>query len=425
MEKVLRIMATAVLKRHNPIVIGITGSVGKTSAKEAIYLVLSKKFKVRKSEKNYNNEIGIPLTIIGAESGGRSILRWIAVFVKWLVIVIFHIKYPEIIILELGIDRPGDMDYLTSFVKPSMGVVTNISSSHIEFFGSLEKIAKEKGVLIEKLPTNGIAILNVDDQNVIDMQKRTKANIITYGFSEEAMLRADMITYNYDDNQKPEGISFKLEYEGNNIPVRLRHILAPHQIYSAMTAIALGSTFKINILEAALALEEFRSPQGRMNLVSGIKNTNIIDDTYNASPVSTLAALEVLEKLGSRRKIAVLGDMLELGEETEAGHRQVGKKVAEIDADIFITVGKRMEKAAREVAKIGFPEKKILSFDSPEKAGRKVQELMMEGDLILVKGSQGMRMEKIVEEIMAEPQKSDDLLCRQSKDWKKIEFSNP
>ncbi|KKU54700.1 MAG: UDP-N-acetylmuramoyl-tripeptide-D-alanyl-D-alanine ligase [Candidatus Moranbacteria bacterium GW2011_GWE1_49_15] len=425
LEKILRFMATAVLRRHKPLVIGITGSVGKTSAKEAIFLVLSKKFPVRKNEKNYNNEVGIPLTIIGAESGGRSLLRWLGVFLKWAYVVAFHVKYPKIIIVELGIDRPGDMEYLTSFVKPSIGVVTNVSGSHLEFFGSLEKIAREKGRLVESLPQHGFAILNADDHNVLDMQRRTKSNVITYGFSEKASVRADMIVYNYDDNQRPEGISFKLDYDGNVIPVRLRHILAPHQIYSALAAIAIGTTFKINLIDATMALENFHSPQGRMNLIEGIKNTHVIDDTYNASPVSTLAALEVLDALGAKRKIAVLGDMLELGGEEEKGHRSVGAKVQEMDADIFVAVGKRMKKAVDEIKGAGFLEKKIFAFDDPESAGRKVQEIMREGDLVLVKGSQGMRMEKIVEEIMAEPLDAEKLLCRQSADWKKIKFNNP
>lgn len=425
LEMVLRLMATVVLKRHKPIVVGITGSVGKTSAKEAIYLVLSTKFRVRKSEKNYNNEIGIPLTIIGTETGGRSLLLWLGVFLKWVWVVIFEVSYPEIIIVELGIDRPGDMEYLTSFVQPSLAVVTNVSSSHIEFFGSLEKIAKEKGVLVEKLPASGFAILNADDENVLEMQKNTKAGILTYGFSEKADLRADRIVYNYDDNQRPDGISFKLEHEGNNIPVRLRHILAPHQIYSALSAIALGITFKINLLEAAVALEDFRSPQGRMNLLPGIKNTYLIDDTYNASPVSTSAALEVLDILGAKRKLVVLGDMLELGGESEKGHRQIVKKVLETNVDLLFTVGKRMKEAVRESAGAGIIERKIFVFDDPETAGRKVQELMREGDLVLIKGSQGMRMEKIVEEVMAQPQRAGELLCRQSKDWKKMKFTNP
>lgn len=425
LETILRLMAVAVLKRHKPVVIGITGSVGKTSAKEAIFVVLSGKLKVRKSEKNYNNEIGIPLTIIGAETGGSSIFLWLGVFLKWLYVIIFDFGYPKIIIVELGIDRQGDMKYLTSFVKPTIGVVTNVSSSHIEFFGSIEKIAKEKGMLVENLSQHGVAILNADDENVIEMQKRTKGSVITYGFSEKANVRADRIAYNYDDNQKPDGISFKLDYEGNNIPVRLRHILAPHQIYSALAAVVVGMIFKVNLLDAAMALEEFHAPVSRMNLLGGIKNTNIIDDSYNASPISTLAALDVLGALGAQRKVVVLGDMLELGDETEKGHRQVGRKVAQIKADIFVAVGKRMEKATDELKKSGFPEKNIYIFDNPEIAGRYAQELMREGDLVLIKGSQGMRMEKIVEEVMAEPLRREELLCRQSKDWRKKPFVKP
>jgi len=424
LETVLRLMASAVLRRHNPIVIGITGSVGKTSAKEAVYAVLSKKFEVRRNEKNYNNEVGIPLTIIGAETGGRSLVLWLGVFLKWIWTLTFETRYPKMIILELGIDRPGDMQYLTSFIKPSIGIVTNVSSSHIEFFGSIEKIAKEKGVLVENLPQNDFAILNADDENVLGMEKRTKADVITYGFSEKAQVRAETVIYNYDDNQKPEGISFKLDCDGSNVPVRLRNILAPHQIYSALAAVAVGTVFKVNLIEAASALEDFRSPQGRMNLLSGIKNTYLIDDTYNASPVSVAAALDVLGKLGAKRKIAVLGDMLELGNEEEYGHLSILEKAKEAEVDILIVVGKRMKKAIGEM-KSGFFDEKLFAFDNPESAGLKVQELMREGDLVLVKGSQGMRMEKVVKEIMGEPMRAEEVLCRQSKDWKKKLFSRP
>jgi len=421
LEIVLRWMAVAVLKRCQPTIIGITGSVGKTSTKEAIFSVLSKKFNVRKSEKNYNNEVGIPLTILGSESGGGSYLLWLGVFIKWLGVICFPRKFPEIIIVELGVDHPGDMEYLTSFIKPIIGVVTNVSGSHLEFFGSVEKISKEKGVLIDRLPVGGKAILNMDDENVAEMQKRTKADVITYGFSKKAQLNADMIVYNYDDNQKPAGISFKLEYDGSSVPVRLPYIFAPHQVYAALAAIAVGLDFKMSLLDAVVALEDFHSPVGRMNLLAGIKNTYIIDDTYNASPFSVSAALEVLEKLGAQRKVAVLGDMLELGSESEKSHIQLIEKVLDMGVEKIILVGRRMEKAIKN----NFLQNDILVFVNPEIAGYKLQEIMHEGDLILVKGSQGMRMEKVVEEIMAEPQRAFELLCRQNRDWKKREFVEP
>ncbi|EKE16205.1 MAG: hypothetical protein ACD_11C00027G0005 [uncultured bacterium] len=425
LETVLRLMASLVLKRHKPIIVGITGSVGKTSAKEAVYCVLSEKFNVRRNEKNYNNEIGIPLTIIGAESGGKSFLKWIGVFLKWICVVIFDFKYPEILVIELGVDRPGDMQYLTSFIHPTIGIVTNISSSHIEFFGEIEKISKEKGFLIENLLKGGTAILNADDENVLQMQKRTANKIIFYGFSDNADIRAERVGYNYNDNQKPEGISFKLNYEGRSIPVRLRNILAPYQIYSALSAIAVGIVFKMNLVEASVALEKLHSPCGRMNLIDGIKNTYIIDDTYNASPLSTGAALDVMGVIGAKRRIVVLGDMLELGNETEKGHRQVGGKIFEIKADVFVAVGRRMNFAVKKLISLGYLEKNIFVFENPEIAVEKVRKILEEGDIVLVKGSQGMRMEKIVEGIMADPNQAENVLCRQNREWKKKPFIIP
>lgn len=425
LEKILKAMATAVLKRRRPIVIGITGSVGKTSAKEAVFCALSSKFNVRKNEKNYNNEIGIPLTIIGAETGGRSILKWAVVFLRWTQACFFEENYPEMIVVELGVDRPGDMKYLTSFTKPFVGIVTNVSGSHMEYFGSLEKISKEKGILVEKLPEKGFAILNADDSNVSRMLERTKASVITYGFTQESSIRALNFSYAYDDNGKPDGISLKVEGEGKSIPMRLRHILAPHQAYAVLSAIAVATAFKMNMLDAINSLQDFYSPPGRMNLIGGIKNSYIIDDTYNASPVSTLAALETFGKLGAKRKIAVLGDMLELGDEEENGHREVGKKIFEIKADFFIAVGDRMKKAVEEMVSLGFAKENIFVFDDPEKAARKLQEMMHEGDLVLIKGSQGMRMEKVVEEVMADPLNAQNILCRQNIEWKKKTFRKP
>ncbi len=426
LEAILRKMARAILKKHQPTVIGITGSLGKTSTKEAAYLVLSKKFRVRKNEKNYNNEVGIPLTIIGALSGEGSLWKWIGVFGKWFWVFFFQKDYPEIVILELGVDHPGDMEYLTDFLQPKIGVVTNISSSHLEFFGSLDKIAKEKGVLVEKIPAGGSVLLNIDDEKVANMQKRSKAgNLISFGFSQKAQLQADRVVYNYDDNQRPDGISFKLNHEGKNIPVRLKHILAPHQVYAALVAMGLGTIFKINVLESAVSLEDFFSPPGRLNLLSGIKNTFLIDDTYNASPTSTLAALEVLQNLAAPRKMAVLGDMLELGQESEAGHQKVVEKISDMGVDIFIAVGKRMETAVKKVLGENFDREKVWIFADPMVAGLKAQELMKQGDLVLIKGSQGMRMEKVTEEIMGEPEKVENLLCRQSREWRKRPFTRP
>lgn len=425
LEYILRLMVRLVLIKYKPKIIGITGSVGKTSAKEAVYAVISKRFSVRKNEKNYNNEIGIPLTIIGAETGGRSIGKWLLIGFKWLRMVVWRGSYPEILILELGVDRPGDMEYLLSFVKPDIGIVTNISSSHIEFFGSLEGIAEEKGKLIESLGSEGFAILNADDELVSKMAQRTKSQVIMFGFSGAAKVHADRISYLYDEKGKPEGLSFKLSNDGSSLPIRLRHVLAAHQVNAALAGISAGIALKINLVDCAQGLESLTLPLGRLNIIEGIKNSIIIDDTYNASPTSTSAAIDVLGELKAKRKVVVLGDMLELGSEMEKGHLEIAKKIEEIDVDIALFVGKRMALAYEYFRNKKQSQLETYHFSDPMSAGLKVQEIIKEGDVVLIKGSQGMRMEKVVEEIIAQPQKASELICRQSDDWKKKPFIEP
>ena len=416
-------MAIVVLKRHKPKIVAITGSVGKTSARAAIFAVLSAKYKVRENKKNYNNEIGIPLTIIGGESGGKNILKWIWIFLKWLFVIVFPM-YPEILVFELGVDRPDDMKYFMSFVHPMVGVITNVSLSHIEFFKTVENIAKEKRILVESLTPNGYAVLNADDELVMEMVNRTKAQVLKYGLNENATVNASNPIYNYEKN-KPEGISFKLNYDGKNVPIRLKNILASHYVYAALAAVSVGTIFKINLVDIAKALEPLRAPIGRLNLLDGINGSYIIDDTYNASPISTMAALNVLGQLEAKRKIAVLGDMLELGDQTELAHREVGKKIFSAKVDIFIAVGRRMQYAIEQLIAFGFPSANILHFDDPSSAAEKVSQIVREGDFVLVKGSQGLRMEKVVEKIIVDPSQAKNLLCRQNKEWKKIPFMKP
>lgn len=424
LEKMLRGMAVLVLKKYKPLIVGITGSVGKTSAKEAIYLVLSSKYRVRKNEKNYNNEIGIPLTIIGAESGNRSIFKWLKIIFKWISLIIFPYKYPEILVLEMGVDRPGDMKYLSSFIPLDSAVMTNVSSSHLEYFRNIEHIAKEKGKIIESLSENGTAILNIDDERAMSRKGKTKAKVLTFGFSEKAQVRAREISFGFKEDIK-EGINFKLDYKGKIIPVRLRHIYATHQIYAALAAAAVGITYKVNLIDIASALENYFSPAGRMNLIPGINGSYIFDDSYNASPASTEAALEVVSEFPAKRKIAVLGDMLELGREMEDGYRKVAQKIFDLKIDSFFGIGERMEMAVKELMKLGYPAKNIYYFENHELAVTKLKSEMRLGDLILVKGSQGMRMEKIVEEIMAQPGKASEWLCRQNKEWKEKPYVKP
>jgi len=424
LQRLLKTMAVLVLKKYNPRIVSITGSVGKTSTKEAVFAVLSGKFRVRRNEKNYNNEIGLPLTIIGADSGHGSIIGWLNVFLKWIFILIFPIEYPEILVLEMGADRPGDIKYFTSFIASEAGIVTDISSSHMEFFKDLKMVAKEKGALVNELGPEKLAVINADNGYVFELKDQIMAKVVAYGFSEKAEMKATDAAFLYAEGGKKEikGLSFKLNFQGTTIPVRLNNILAKHLVYPVLAAAAVGTWFGLNLVEIGTALENFSLPFGRMNLIEGIKNTSIIDDTYNSSPISALAALETLGEINAGRKIAVLGDMLELGAQTEPGHRKVAKKFLEIKGNIFFAVGQKMQFAVSELEKNNFSKNNIFFFRNPMEAGKKLQEIIAEGDLILVKGSQGMRMEKIVEEVMAKPQKAGELLCRQNQEWKAIPF---
>jgi UDP-N-acetylmuramoyl-tripeptide--D-alanyl-D-alanine ligase len=427
LENLLRWFAVLILKKYNPRIIGITGSVGKTSAKEAVYTVLAARFRVRKNEKNYNNEIGLPLTIIGAEAGESSLVKWAGVFLKALGVLLFPVEYPEVLVLEMGADRPGDIRYLTSFIKCELAIITEISGSHLEFFKSIDKVAEEKWTLVESLPANGTAIVNVDNVRIAklrSLKKYEKTNFLTFGFSASADVQAADVFYSYAENEKDnrreiKGIGFKLSHKGTTLPVRFNHILAEHNVYAALAGISAGLVFKLNLVDISAAIENFSMPPGRMNLVAGLRDSVIIDDTYNSSPVSAAAALEVLKNIKARRRIAVMGDMLELGPDTESGHWAVAQKFLEIKkGDIFFAVGIRMKFAASELEKHNLAPERLFVFDDPMSAGKKLKEIIQEGDLVLVKGSQGMRMEKVVEEVMAQPEKAAIYLCRQNKSWR-------
>lgn len=424
LEVKLRFFTKAVLARYNPEVVAVTGSVGKTSTKEAIYTVLATTFKVRRNLKNYNNEIGIPLSIIGVEAGGKSIFRWFSVFLKASHLLVTKDKnYPKILILEMGADHPGDIKYLTDFVPVNVGVVTAVAPVHLEFFKTLAGVAKEKEVLVESLPTNGYAVLNADDNLVLGMKNRTKAKVLTFGFSPQADLAASNISISQQLNQRGiaeiKGMNFKVKYQGKTLPVFLPKVLAKHLILSVLAAMVVGIIFEINLLKIIEAIKTFEPPKGRMHLILGIKNTLIIDDTYNSSPLAAKKALYQLGQInvGSHKKYAVLGDMLELGSFSEQAHEEVGEAVVEYGTDYLITVGEMSRDIVRGAVQAGMPKDKCFNFKDNLEAGKFLQQRISEGDLILVKGSQGMRMEKTVKEIMAEPQKAVELLVRQEKEW--------
>lgn len=417
---IVETLAKIYLWRFRPQIIGVTGNVGKTSAKEAIGLVVGRIRRVRIGGGNLNNEVGLPFNIISGladeyyESGG-SLAFGIKAFFK-AIFGFFSSSYPEVLVLEYGADRPGDIKRLAAKYKPHIGVVTAIGQVpvHVEYFSGPEGVAKEKGRLVEALLPSDVAVLNFDDLAVLEMKEKTKAKVFTYGFGEGANIKISnfqLLIF----NEKPEGVGFKVNYNESFVPFRLSGSLGQSQGYAAAAAAAVGAIYGMNMVDISEALTEYHGPKGRLKILQGIKNSTIIDDTYNASPLSTHLALETLRDLPGGRKIAILGDMLELGKYTIDSHRETGNIVGSF-INLLVCVGLRAKFIA-EGAFNQMPAENIYKFETSEEAKLKVKELIREGDLVLVKGSQGMRMEKIVSEIMAEPDKSKNLLVRQSKKW--------
>lgn len=410
-QSILKILSKLILTKYQPDVIGITGSVGKTSTKMAVQIVLQKDFRVRASQKSYNTETGVPLTVIGSTNPGRNILGWLGVILKALSLIIWQDKsYPNILILEMAADHPGDIEYLVKFAKPKIGVITSIGPTHLEFFKSVKNVALEKEKMITHLDEKSFAILNNDDPLVAKLRNKTRANILTYGLKENSMLQASQI---YIDNEKAD-LNFKLTYEDTSVPVNLVNVLGKPTLYSILVAAAVGLIHGLSLEEISARLKDYQPLPGRLNLLPGIKHTQIIDDSYNSSPLAAQAALEILVHLKcSGDKFAVLGDMLELGAKTEKLHQEVGQQVASLGIDYLIAVGECSTDTAIAAVEYGMNEDRVFTFDNSTNAGRFIQDRIQQGDLILVKGSRGIKTEKIVKEIMAEPQRAGEVLVGQ------------
>ncbi len=420
LEQILASLAKRIIVKYKPKVIGITGSIGKTSTKEAIFAVLQKHFRARQTDKNYNNEIGLPLTIIGVETGGRSLFKWLGIVLKAMrLLIVKDYSYPEVLILEMGADKPGDIDYLVNIAPCDIGVVTKVAPVHIEFFGTIEKIANEKRQIVAHIGKDGFAILNGDDELVRGMEKNLKAQVLTFGYNENLSVRAIDLEYQSEAGDLT-GAKFKVLAGGSAVPVFLPRVIGQHQTYSALAATAVGVALGLNLVEISEGLRNYMAPKGRMNLIEGIHNALIIDDTYNSSPDAAMAAVKSVAnlKIGQvNRRLAVLGDMLELGEISESAHEELGATVAENGYNILIAVGQFRASLAKGAKQKGM--ENVFEFENSVQAGEVLKTMVEENDIILVKGSQGARMEKVVKNIMAKPGEATDLLVRQSGKWLK------
>ena len=415
---ILQLESRLVLLRYKPKIIAITGSVGKTSTKDAVYAVLASATFVRKSEKSYNSEIGLPLTILGLENAWNNPAKWAQNICKGLWLSLVPHPYPKWLVLEVGVGKPGDMKRTASWLKTDVVIFTAIGETpaHIEFFNSREHLIEEKSGLGKTLKRDGLLVLNTDDEAVINLKSRFRNKVLTYGLGEGADLRGSAVKISYARGPVPDGIVYRIDEAGNSFPVVIEGVFGKNHVYASMAAIAVALGLNLNMINAVNALKNYDVPPGRMRLLSGIDGSLIIDDTYNSSPFAAKSGLETLGEVKAKRKIAILGDMLELGKHTVEAHKNIGK-VAKENADMLIVVGARAQSIKEGAMEAGMAPENISEFANSVDAGEFAKTILKKGDTVLVKGSQGMRMERTTAAILLEPGKKKKLLVRQDREW--------
>lgn len=412
---ILSLPVRIILFRKRPQVIAITGSAGKTTTKEFIKKLLEIDYHVLSPMEGYNTEIGAPLGIFEEKTPTKvfSLVGWLKIIFRIYSKALFMKNFPEKVVVEMGADKPGDIKHLCSLFKPQLGVILTVLPVHLADFKTVEAVATEKSELAKAIGEKGKLFLNFDDPRVREMGQLTKGKVIYFGnksdghegyFAKE--LRADL-----------GGINFKLFNNGKEMAFTAP-LFGQHIIYPLLASISVALEENISAFEIKKAVAKLRPFKGRMNIIEGINDSIIIDDSYNANPKSMIRALEFLAKTKGR-KIAALGTMNELGSYEKSGHEEVGRVAAKV-ADIIVTVGEPAEKyLAHGALEAGFNESALKSFLTSDEAGDYLKKIVKEGDVILAKGSQNkVRMEMAVKKIMKNPKRAEELLVRQSAFWK-------
>ena len=351
-------------------VVAVTGSNGKTTTKDMAAAILSVRWATRKSQGNYNNEVGLPLAILDASPG------------------------TEVLVLEMGMRGPGQIRQLAEVAQPEVGVVTNVGPVHMELLGSLEAIARAKRELVEALPAGGWAVLNADDPQVRRMATHCAGQVLLYGLDGAAQVRASHVT-----SRGFAGVGFTLHWQGRSVPVT---VPAPgrHHVYNALAAagaaLALGCDLDA-VVRGLLAFPLHASAM-RLELRERPDGLRVINDAYNASPASVEAALALLAEVEAERRLAVLGDMLELGPVSEAAHREVGRRAAAAGVDYLVAVGRWAETVCAAAVDAGLPPERA---EAVAAAAARVAALARPGDVVLVKASRGLRLEQVAEALLA------------------------
>ena len=409
----LGLFARAVVRRYRPYIVMVTGSVGKTSMKDAVAAVLATRFFVRKSEKSFNSEFGVPFTILGVDNPWGNPLAWLSLVKRAIVLLTLPNHYPTMLVLEVGADRPGDLARILRIATPDAVVVTRLPEIpvHVEAYASPEAVREEEFSPAYALAAAAPLIVCVDDTYAVESAKRTPARVVTYGLAADADVLIQKIGFSETEG-RVTGMYADVVTRGERSRLNVAGSVGSTQVLPAAAALAVATAFGIPAAEARAALEGYEPPPGRGRLLAGKNGSVIIDDSYNASPVAVEQALETLKNFPhATRRIAVLGDMLELGRYSVAEHEQVGE-LARTIADIVVAVGIRTRAFASTQRGA-----EVVLFDNSRAAASALVAVVRPGDVLLVKGSQSIRTERIVRALLADPADTA-FLVRQERTWR-------
>ena len=415
--------ARIVLRRFSPRIIAITGSVGKTTTKDAVFFALNGSVSVRRSKKSENSEIGVPLTILGLTNAWNNPLKWLWNIGNGAYTALFSRTYPDWLVLEIGADHPGDIRAFTEWITPDIVILTWLSKVpvHVEYFETPEAVWKEKEILAHALKENGAFVFNADNEPIQMIAGRVAKKHVSYGFVEDASVTVKAYKPIYKRGARLRtvvGMRADIIAHGTKYTFSTEGILGKQYVYTVLCALAIADLLHVPMDAVLQRLQEYIGTKGRMRLLSGIRKSVVIDDSYNASPVAMKEALDVLKLTEtSGKRIAILGDMLELGTYSVDAHEEVGVYAIQ-SVDILITVGIRARDIHRRAEELGFDSARAVHFHDAWEASREIQKYVGNGDLILVKGSQGMRMERIIEKLLLDPITAPEVLVRQEYAWK-------
>jgi UDP-N-acetylmuramyl pentapeptide synthase len=417
---ILSWQARRVLARAKPRIVAVTGNLGKTSTKDAIYSALAPYIPTRKSSKSFNSELGIPLTILGLETGWNNPFIWCINILKGFYVAFVPNVYPEVLVLEVGADHPGDIQKISKWLFPDVAVITGIPDIpvHVEYFESPEAVAREKQYLAEAVKVGGLVLLNADDARSFAMRDVLSTTIKTFGMGSYATYFASDVATTFEDGI-PVGVGAQVGTKDSTVPLVMKGVLGGQQIYPCIVAVAVADYFGISQEQVVAAMASHEPAPGRMRIVPGVHGSILVDDSYNSSPSATLAGLDTLSGMAGRR-IAVLGDMLELGKYATTAHKKVGAHAVQCCDELY-ACGVRARGYVEGAEAAGMKELHIHHYDKDEQ-GRAIDALqgdVKKGDVVYIKGSQGARMERIVKALMAEPEKAEELLVRQNDEWLK------